>query len=270
MQPYEGAHINAGMSISERVVVAREHAGLTQKELAEKVFTQSGKKLDQAVISNLERGKAQSSKRLPDIARACGVSIDWLALGIGPMLYRRKGLARGLEPLLNTDGTESKTVYRTMNETGNANAFAEEATEYDVSPGPSIAQGQIPIISYVRAGDFCEAVDPFEPGDADEWLPFRPPGAGPRTYALRVEGESNDPRIRDGEVVIVDPDRAPDPGKYVVAKRHSDSKVTLKQLSVAEGEYFLKPGNPNWPEPIIKVSGDWSICGVVVGKYDPM
>jgi SOS-response transcriptional repressor LexA len=39
---------------------------------------------------------------------------------------------------------------------------------------------------------------------------------------------------------------------------------------VTEGEYFLKPGNPNWPEPIIKVSGDWSICGVVVGKYDPM
>ncbi|WP_417216529.1 helix-turn-helix domain-containing protein [Alcanivorax sp.] len=238
LQEYEATHINAGMNIKLRMVAARDYAGLTQKELAEKVYQLSGRKLDQAVISNLERGKAASSKRLPDIARACGVRTDWLTLGEGEMLPD--------------------------------NMLREPNAEYGVSPGPNIAQGQIPIISYVRAGDFCEAEDPFEPGDADEWLPFRPPGAGPRTYALKVEGESNDPRIRDGEVVIVDPDRAPDPGKYVVAKRHSDSKVTLKQLSVAEGEYFLKPGNPNWPEPIIKVSGDWSICGVVVGKYDPM
>tara|TARA_A100000171_G_scaffold40546_1_gene40934 strand:- start:1485 stop:2264 length:780 start_codon:yes stop_codon:yes gene_type:complete len=130
--------------------------------------------------------------------------------------------------------------------------------------------GGIPIISYIQAGEFCDAEDPFEPGDADDWLPFRPPSAGPNTYALRVEGESNDPRICDGEIVIIDPDRSPDPGKYVVAKRHSDLKVTLKQLSVSEGEYFLKPGNPKWPDPIIRIDGDWSICGVVIGKYDPM
>jgi len=138
-----------------------------------------------------------------------------------------------------------------------------------VSEGPSVA-GQIPIISYVQAGEFCEAEDPFEPGMADEWLPFRPPGAGPRTYALRVDGESNTPRIRNGEIVIVDPDRAPDSGKFVVAKRHSDEKVTLKQIQYNEGEPFLKPGNPDWPEPIIKIDGGWSICGVVIGKYDPM
>ena len=238
LQEYETPHIRSGMNIQMRMVAAREHAGLTQKELAEKVYRVSRRKLDQAVISNLERGKAASSKRLPDIAKACGVRTDWLTLGEGEMVT--------------------------------ATTVREKSAEYDVSPGPSIVQGQIPIISYVRAGDFCEAEDPFEPGDADEWLPFRPPGAGPRTYALKVEGESNDPRIRNGEVVIVDPDRPPDPGKYVVAKRHSDSKVTLKQLSIAEGEYFLKPGNRDWPEPIIKVDGDWSICGVVIGKYDPM
>jgi len=134
----------------------------------------------------------------------------------------------------------------------------------------SIPSGQIPIISYVQAGEFCEAEDPFEPGMADEWLPFRPPGAGPRSYGLKVEGDSNDPRIRNGEIVIVDPDRAPDSGKFVVAKRHSDAKVTLKQIQYNEGEPFLKPGNPDWPEPIIKIDGDWSVCGVVIGKYDPM
>jgi len=220
------------MEFKDRIKAARKHARITQAELAKRLG------LNQTSISDLERGKSASSSFSYQIASICGVSADWLVMGMGEMSPNSQ--------------------------------LQEDGTVYDVSPGPSIVQGQIPIISYVRAGDFCEAEDPFEPGDADEWLPFRPPGAGPRTYALKVEGDSNDPRIRNGEVVIVDPDRSPDPGKYVVAKRHSDSKVTLKQLSLAEGEYFLKPGNPNWPEPIIKVSGDWSICGVVIGKYDPM
>ena len=51
--------------MQQRMAIARERAGLTQKELAEKVYRLSGRKLDQAVISNLERGKAGSSKRLP-------------------------------------------------------------------------------------------------------------------------------------------------------------------------------------------------------------
>lgn len=232
LQDYGGSHINAGMEFKDRIKAARRHGKVTQVQLAGRLG------IDQSSVSNLESGKSASSSYSYQIAKICGVNPDWLVMGTGEMI---------LESRVREDGSE-----------------------YDVSPGPNIVQGQIPIISYVRAGDFCEAEDPFEPGDADEWLPFRPPGAGPRTYALKVEGESNDPRIRNGEVVIVDPDRPPDPGKYVVAKRHSDSKVTLKQLSLAEGEYFLKPGNRDWPEPIIKVDGDWSICGVVIGKYDPM
>ena len=234
LQQYEAPHINTRVNLSARLKAARQHANLRQKELADRVG------VNQAVISNIERGIAGSSKRLPEIARACGVSLDWLTLGTGDMVPRRLGVA-------------------------------DEAAPYgdDVSPGPAVS-GQIPIISYVQAGEFCEAEDPFEPGVADEWLPFRPPGAGPRTYALRVDGESNFPRIRNGEIVIVDPDRAPDSGKFVVAKRHSDEKVTLKQIQFNEGEPYLKPGNPEWPEPIIKIDGDWSVCGVVIGKYDPM
>jgi len=176
-------------------------------------------------------------EKLGVIAKALRVSQQWLQYGEGSMVA---GVAEELEPWGD-----------------------------DVAPGPA-NHGSIPIISYVQAGEFCEAEDPFEPGMADEWLPFRPPGAGPRTYALRVDGESNFPRIRSGEIVIVDPDRAPDSGKFVVAKRHSDAKVTLKMIQFNEGEPFLKPGNPDWPEPIIKIDGGWSICGVVIGKYDPM
>lgn len=178
--------------------------------------------------------------KLAPIAAALGVTRVWLQHGEGPMepaidISVGVGVMGVAEPI---------PVYR--------------------------SEGRIPVISYVQAGAFCDAEDPFPPGFADEYLPFRPPNAGPRAYALRVEGDSNHPKIRHGEYVIVDPDRAPDSGKFVVAKRHSDAKVTLKQIQYNEGEPFLKPGNPDWPEPIIKIDGGWSICGVVIGKYDPM
>jgi len=67
------------MELNERVVTAREHAGLTQAKLA------SLAKLSQQAIQKLESGKSNSSRRLTQIALACGVRPEWLASGVLPM-----------------------------------------------------------------------------------------------------------------------------------------------------------------------------------------
>ena len=67
------------MELSERLVLAREHAGLTQAALAKKVG------MTQQSIHQIESGKSQKSARLLELAMACGVSPLWLALGIGKM-----------------------------------------------------------------------------------------------------------------------------------------------------------------------------------------
>ncbi|OBX36953.1 HTH-type transcriptional regulator PrtR [Halomonas elongata] len=67
------------MSIGDRVRRARKKAGLTQKELGDKVG------LKQATISGLEKGDSRSSAYLVQIARICGVNADWLATGEGDM-----------------------------------------------------------------------------------------------------------------------------------------------------------------------------------------
>ncbi|MBH3417583.1 helix-turn-helix transcriptional regulator [Pseudomonas asiatica] len=68
------------MKLSERIRAARQHAGLTQRELAEKIG------IAQTAISQLESGKTQRSTYLLAIASACNVSSFWLAEGTGPML----------------------------------------------------------------------------------------------------------------------------------------------------------------------------------------
>ncbi|MCF7537566.1 XRE family transcriptional regulator [Pseudomonas petrae] len=69
------------MNLSERVKLARSHAGLTQSDLAQRVG------IAQTAISQLESGKTQRSTYLFDIAKACGISSMWLVSGIGGMLY---------------------------------------------------------------------------------------------------------------------------------------------------------------------------------------
>ncbi|MBI6948763.1 XRE family transcriptional regulator [Pseudomonas koreensis] len=68
------------MKLSDRIKAARKHAGLTQSQLAERVG------IAQTAISQLESGKTLRSSYLLQIAEACGVSVMWLASGIGGMI----------------------------------------------------------------------------------------------------------------------------------------------------------------------------------------
>ena len=68
------------MKLSDRVKAARKHAQFTQSQLAERVG------IAQTAISQLESGKTLRSSYLRPIAEACGVSVIWLASGLGGML----------------------------------------------------------------------------------------------------------------------------------------------------------------------------------------
>lgn len=68
------------MSLGERLRAARIYAGLTQVELAEK----SG--VPQQNISSIEQNKQDKSADIVQLAIACGVRSEWLALESGEML----------------------------------------------------------------------------------------------------------------------------------------------------------------------------------------
>lgn len=136
----------------------------------------------------------------------------------------------------------------------------------NVGAAPAL-RGKVPLISWVAAGDWCEAHDPYSPGEAEMWLQVSE-NYGLRSYGLRVRGESMLPRFREGEIIIVDPDAQADSGNYVIARKDGSKEVTFKQLVIEGAAVYLKPLNPQWPDPIIKIDGDWHICGKVVCKME--
>lgn len=148
---------------------------------------------------------------------------------------------------------------------------ASKAAE-NVSAGPDI-RGLVPLISSVQAGEWCEIVDRFQPGDAEDWLPC-PVRHGPSTFCLRVDGQSmsnpgNKPSYEEGDIIFVDPDRAAQPGDRVVARLESQTKATFKQYLEEDGRKFLKALNPEWKPRFIEINGEATICGVVIGKWVP-
>ena len=141
---------------------------------------------------------------------------------------------------------------------------AEPARE-DADPGatgsPWSSGGGCPLISWVQAGDWTEAPD-FADAEARLNCPVR---CGPETFVLRVRGESMDPQFREGDLIFVDPSRAPRNGSYVVVRRGDGSgAATFKQLIEEDGRRYLKAANPHWPRPIVEADADSAVCGVVV------
>lgn len=65
----------SGVDLAHRILAAREHAELSQAELAKMVGIQQGS------VSQLELGITKRTAYLAEIARACSVDVNWLAFG---------------------------------------------------------------------------------------------------------------------------------------------------------------------------------------------
>lgn len=76
------APITTVNTLAERVAWAREKAGLSQQELADKAGVSQG------TIGNVESGARKRPRDLLEIARALRVSPDWLSSGKGEAEFR--------------------------------------------------------------------------------------------------------------------------------------------------------------------------------------
>lgn len=139
----------------------------------------------------------------------------------------------------------------------------------NVAAGPSI-KGRVPLISWVQAGEWSEAIDLYEPGEAEDMISC-PATHSPQTFALRVEGDSmtsaTGKSYPHGSIIFVDPEQRGGvmPGDRVIAKLAGHDKVTFKQLAEDRQGYYLTPLNSAHPV----IYGEFSVLGKVIGKWEP-
>ncbi|UIP28861.1 LexA family transcriptional regulator [Photobacterium sp. TLY01] len=218
------------MELKDRFKQARIHKGLSQLELAEKAHT------SQVMVSKIELGKTLQPRRLEMFAGLLGVSPEWLIYGINPPHWA-------------------------PNE---ENVVREPGVNYVVIPHVR----EVPIVSWVRAGDFCNTETQMNIDDF-ELIICPEKNASEKTFALRVVGDSmTNPYGRsypEGTIIFVDPLKTAAPGDRVVAR--TSKGHTFKELAQNDfGEFYLKPLNPNPSHELIIEEGI-EICGVVIGSY---
>jgi SOS-response transcriptional repressor LexA len=211
------------MEYKDRIKAARQHAGFTQTKLAWIVG------IDQASISDLERGRSQRSSYNASIADACGVSAIWIESGEGPMV------------LGDSD---------------------EPSVKNTVQPGQMF---RYPVISWVSAGSWEEAVQPYPDGFSDKYEISDYDSKGP-AFWLEVKGDSmtapTGTSVPEGMLILVDTEADVKPGKLVVAKLPASNEATFKKLVEDGGIRYLKPLNPAYK--MVECDENCRIIGVAV------
>lgn len=137
-------------------------------------------------------------------------------------------------------------------------------------PVPARAVSRVPVISWVAAGKWQEAFDPYAPGDAARWEELTEQ-VGPNVFALEVRGDSmEDPGARvsfpEGCLIIVDSERKMKPGDFVVVRNNTWDEATFKQYVVDGGEKLLKPLNPRYRAQ--QIPHGTVVVGVVILKIE--
>ena len=127
------------------------------------------------------------------------------------------------------------------------------ARPFDVNIAPVMLPSRpIPVISSVQAGALRDMENPYEPGDGYAVEYTEDQKLSRWAFCLDVEGMSMSPRFQPGDRLFVDPDRAPGPGNFVVA-RNGSNQATFKKyrprgMDANGNEIFeLVPLNDDYP-----------------------
>lgn len=202
-------------TINDRISARRRAQKMSQDELAKRIG------ITRVSISKWESGLNQPKGRyLNDLATALGVTVDWLLTGDGE--------ARG-QPT-----PEAMPGY------------------HNVEPAV-IPQGtRVPVLSYVQAGHWHEMCEQATAFDGNVEYVTAGVDVGPCGFGLWLRGKSMEPFFKEGDLIIVDPEEAPQPGDFVVAKNGSEEatfkKYRPRGIDESGQEVFeLVPLNDDFP-----------------------
>jgi repressor LexA len=130
---------------------------------------------------------------------------------------------------------------------------------HEVAAVPGVAD--LPVLGHIRAGPMSE-IEQHDEGT----LRLPEAFAEDADYALRIEGDSMEPTLREGEYVAVRRQHVADDGDIVIAR--VGSELVLKRLRRSSHGITLQSDNPAYAA-IPVTEGDLALEGVVTCSWRP-
>ena len=139
------------------------------------------------------------------------------------------------------------------------NAY-ELIVDNNVSPKNTIHA--VPVLGLCQAGNWAEVINDEGALDSKEYLDIHIKNRRD-IFAVKVSGDSMEPRFHEGEYLIVDPNEDLQNGRYIIAELHG--QCTFKKYSEDAGQKYLIPENKRY-QPIPVTSNDMHYVGTVIER----
>ncbi|MCP1518722.1 phage repressor protein C with HTH and peptisase S24 domain [Pseudomonas migulae] len=208
-------------TLGTRIKKLRKANGMSQQELAFACGWES-----QSRIGNYERGTRQPN--LQDLKKLSD------ALNV-PFAELVAGAANQITQNLISKGVSLYTRDRPP--------LHEVANDQDVSSKAGRAkEGRVPVVGNAQLGNegYFEALD-FPPGHGDGYLNIH--SDDPDAYGLKVTGDSMLPRIKNGEFVLIEPNKNYYSGDEVMVRTASGRTMIKEFIYLRDGMYRLDSVN---------------------------
>jgi phage repressor protein C with HTH and peptisase S24 domain len=225
-------------TLGERVKTERRAKGWTQVELAQRV-TRAGYRMTQGGIAQIERRGETEPKSIVQLAQALGVSVTWLQSGFGDKAGSVEDIALGTVP-----------PRRRMNE-----------------PAP-VPTSPLQVFASAEGGEEGAMILSNEPV---AWIPRDARLEGIReAYGCFVSGDSMEPAYERGNLLLVNPAAAVNPGEDCVFLREANdgTRYALVKRLVRRNanSWTVKQFNPD--RTFSLPHKDWAKAHLVIGKYN--
>ncbi len=235
----------------------RKSRGRTTKMMSQKLDESKSR-----VAVNFKRIRLEKAYSVQELCNLAGCHQSYISqIENGLVGFGKRALLKW-SALFQVDPME---FYRPLSSTTGINEKKQEETVVSFHNRTESFQ-QIPVISFVQAGQLTEVIDLYEPGHAERYVSFHL--NDPNAFGLTVSGKSMEPEFHPGEVVIVSPNRECRVGDYVVARKEGEATLKLLKRFTPQKTVVLKPLNPAFDE--IAYNGEElkgvELIGRVVGK----
>lgn len=112
----------------------------------------------------------------------------------------------------------------------------------------------IPIIADIPAGDWREWMDSYIAGAGEDYI-SAPEIKGRNLFAVRVIGDSMEPRLHKGDILVIDPHKV-FMSDLAVVRHHWGYKIRI--VRKINHSYLLHPLNPLYKEETITPDDDYT------------
>jgi len=234
------------ISYPERIKEIRHHFKMNQAEFANHT------NILRSALSEFESGHREPTREFIQILSELGISIDWLLTGNGPMIKPSKGL-------LDIKFYNKKPTNGLK--TTPSNQFNKDP------PGiPLVYEGSegleggvvIPLLENAASAGYGSGVDDNDTPVRYIQVPHHL-SKYPHLAGLPVKGDSMEPTLHDGDLVVCDGGGWDGDGLYVI-KTHDSSYV--KRVQLRSDGYRVISDNKMY-ESFVESPGDLSIVGKV-------